>query len=120
MIALLRANLSRVAVALLVIAIVAGLLWLQSCRDRQSAETRADLAEGQAGAAIESGSDAVGTIGNAQAREAETAATVKEGTDAINAAPAGNSNDAADRAVCRMRAYRNQPRCVALLGHAPK
>ncbi len=111
-----RDNVAK-AVAIAVIALlVVGVLFLRSCQQERSANARAKLATGQAGAALESGSDAVQTIGNTMANETDIHATVKDGTDAINAAPAGNSNDAADRAACRLRSYRHSARCVALLG----
>lgn len=100
----------------LVAAVVFGFMQYQNAR---SAKTQAGLAKGQAGAAMESGQDAVGTVGNTSARETGIDRTVEEGTDEIDRAPAGNSNDAADRATCRLRSYRHLPKCVALLGPAP-
>jgi len=99
-----------------IIALVATVISIRSCNTVQTATTEAKLATGQTEAAIESGADAVNTVGNAAANASEIHETAKEGTDAIQAAPAGNSNDAADRAACRMRIYRNSPKCVALLG----
>lgn len=110
---------ARIVAGLALAALFAIILTLYSCGQMQTAKTRTKLAEGQAGAAVESGRDAVQTVGNSQGRETQIQETVKDGTDAINKAPAGNSNAAADRAACGMRAYRRQPRCVALLGPAP-
>jgi hypothetical protein len=103
-------------VVLAAVAIVGTLVALRSCQSAQTARTESKLAKGQAGAALQSGSDAVETIGNASAREAEIHTTVQEVQNAINTAPAGDSNDAAVRAACRLRSYRHQPKCVALLG----
>jgi hypothetical protein len=110
------ATLSRIALAAILIALLAGLFALRSCNSARTASVEARLATGQQGAAIASGRDAVQTLGNAQAAEQTIHTTVKEGTDAINQAPGGNSNDAADRAACRLRSYRHSGKCVALLG----
>jgi len=107
---------ARMILGLSIVALLVGLFALHSCQTARTAKTGEKLATGQRGAAIESGSDAVQTIGNAMVNEAEIQTTVKDGTDAINAAPAGNSNDAADRATCRLRSYRHSGKCVALLG----
>lgn len=108
------------AAILVVLALSLSVYGCQQWQRARTAATQAKLATGQAGAALESGKDAVETVGNASAREGAITETVKEGTDAIRAAPAGDSNAAAERAACRLRSYRNQPRCVALLGPAPK
>lgn len=105
-------TLRRIALGAILAALVAGLIALRSCHSARTAAT----ASRQHGAAIASGSDAVGTIGNAQAREEAIHQTVQEGIDAINQAPGGNSNDAADRAACRLRSYRRSGKCIALLG----
>lgn len=91
---------------------------LRSCQSARTAGTQARLSAGQGQAAIESGADAVDTIGNATARETDIHQTVKDATDAIAQAPAGDSNDAADRAACQLRTYRDLPRCRAL--HNPR
>ena len=110
------ATLIRITLGATLIALLVGLIALRSCNTARTAGTETRVAMGQRGAAIESGSDAVQTIGNAQAAEQITHATVKEGTDAINQAPGGGSNDAADRAACRLRSYRHSGKCIALLG----
>ena len=98
--------------------LIATVISIRSCAGVHSAKTETNLAVGQGAAAIASGADAVNTLGNAAANATQIHQTAKEGTDAIQAAPAGDSNDAADRAACRMRIYRNSPKCVALLGPA--
>ena len=112
----LEKNAMKLLAALACVALVLALITMRSCSATNTAKTETRLATGQAGAAIESGTDAVQTIGNAQTNETDIHANVKEGTDAIQSAPAGNSNDAADRAACRLRSYRNSSKCVALLG----
>ncbi|MGY4397322.1 hypothetical protein ACVWZA_002516 [Sphingomonas sp. UYAg733] len=111
-------NAARVAAVALLLALVGALFALRSCGTARTARTAERLAVGQRGAALDSGADAVRTIGNAHAAETEIHNIVKDGTDAITAAPAGNSNDAADRATCRLRSYRHSDECVALLGPA--
>ena len=119
MIARLREN---IPLALLIGAalVIVALLGLNQWQRLHTSKAETRLATGQAGAALQSGADAVETIGNAHAAETQTHAIVKDGQDAINAAPAGDSNDAANRAACRLRSYRDQPRCIALLGPVAK
>ncbi len=56
----------KVAVTAVLIAVLAGLFALRSCNTSRTASAEAHLATGQQGAAIESGRDAVQTLGNAQ------------------------------------------------------
>lgn len=115
MIAWIKANIIPALIIAAVIIVLAVFAWNQ-WQSASVADTRAELAEGQRGAAIESGADAVETIGNTQAHETEIHSTVKDATEAINAAPAGDSNDTAERAVCGMKSYRYTAKCIALLG----
>ena len=112
-----RANILPVFIVAAIIVVLGVLLFDQWQRAR-GAETSERIAKGQRGAAIESGSDAVQTIGNTQASETETHQTVKDATNAINSAPAGDSNDTAERAACGLRAYRHTDRCITLLDPA--
>ena len=105
---------SRIILVVVAVALVAAMFGLWSWQRQRGAKTEAKVAKGQSGAAMQSGADAVDTIGNAQARETSIDRTVKDGSDAIDAAPAGDSNDAALRAACGMRSYRDQPACAAL------
>ncbi len=97
-----------------VIFLVLGILWLRSCNAERKANAEAELQRNRSDAAIKSGSDAVETIGNAQVREQKTQDTVEQGKREIENAEPGNSNDAADRAACRMPSYAHHPRCIAL------
>ena len=101
-----------------IIALITTVISIRSCSTMQTAKTEVKLATGQTEAAIESGADGVNTVGNSAANATKIHQTAKEGTDAIEAAPAGDSNDAADRAACRMRIYRHSPKCITLLGPA--
>jgi hypothetical protein len=111
---------TRILIVAGIVCLLLAFLWLRSCDQARSAKTQANLSKNQAGAAIESGHDAVETLGNAGAREAEIHTTAKDGTDAIEKAPAGDSNAAAERAACGMRSYRHLPKCIALLGPVAK
>lgn len=106
------------ALAAIALAVLLGLVAWSQWQRAHVARTETRLATGQRGAAIDSGTDAVETVGTAQANEADTQIIVKEGTDAIQQAPGGDSNAAADRAACRLRSYRHSVKCVALLGPA--
>ncbi|MES2450301.1 MAG: hypothetical protein V4610_07015 [Pseudomonadota bacterium] len=110
------ATLLRIALATILSAVLASFLALRSCSTARNAETEARLATGQRGAEIESGRDAVQTLGNAQTAEQAIHETVKEGRNAINQAPGGDSNDAANRAACRLHSYHHSGKCIALLG----
>lgn len=115
LISLIRNNLIP---ALIIVALLAvgGLFAWNQWQALRGAKVENRIQQGQTGAAIESGGDAVQTIGNSQSREAAIEQTVRDGINEIEKAPAGDSNAVADRAACRLRAYRGSPRCVALLG----
>jgi hypothetical protein len=100
-----------VAAALAVFLLLAGPATIRSLF---TAKKQADVAQGQAGASIASGAEAMNTVSNVQIQADETRQNVKEAQDAIEAAPSGDSNDAADRAVCGLRAYRDNQRCARL------
>jgi hypothetical protein len=82
--------------------------------NRAGAEARYSNETRQAGEA--SAKDAIETTGAINAAQRETQAQVERSIDEIRNAPAGNSNDAATRAACKLRSYRNTRRCVELLG----
>ncbi|MDB5705962.1 MAG: hypothetical protein JWN66_3078 [Sphingomonas bacterium] len=110
------ANLAKaIAIAVFVLLIV-GLLGLRSCRSASTARTEERLATGQRDAAFAGVADSSTTTDNVQANVIARATTVKENNDAIDEAPAGDANDAADRATCRLRSYRRSVKCIALLG----
>jgi hypothetical protein len=112
---------SRVAKALIALgAVIAvlGLLLLNQCQSASTARDQAKLNKGQAGAAIESGGDAVNTVGNRATSDAQGDALTRENDDAIrNAEGAGapvadGVRDAGLAGLCRRAAYRGDPRCV--------
>lgn len=76
-------------------------------------KTEAKLGKNQTNAAIESGHDAVETVGNRQAADAEGQKTVQETKDAINnATDAGGVTDAGRSGLCRLASHRRNPECV--------
>lgn len=79
-------------------------LAVKSCSDARTAATRAKLEAKQSGAAIESGKDAVQTVGNRAAAEANGAAQVQETRDAINnATDVPGITDAGRNGLCKTR-----------------
>lgn len=104
--------------ALAIVTILALLFAVKSCSDARTASTKAKLEANQKGAAIESGRDAVNTVGNRASADAETDAQTKENADAIRnaqgaAAPVDPAaRDVGLRSLCSRRAYRGDPRCV--------
>lgn len=78
-----------------------------------TANTRVKLERNQAGAAIQSGKDAIGTLGNRQVEDAQGTETVTETQHEIdNATDAGGVTDAGRNGLCDLRGYRSRPECV--------
>ncbi len=111
---------SNLVIILIVLVGLAVLFTFQSCQRERTAKTRENVATGQTGAAVESGKDAVTTIGNradadaagdAMTRDNDAAIRGAEGADAV-VAPA--ARDAGLAALCRRPAYREAARCKAL------
>lgn len=110
---------SAIRAVLIATAILGALALIFSVRSCIDQAGKAKLAGRQTTAAVESGRDAVQTTGNVAANAAARMNDVERGNDEIEKAPAGDSNDAALRAACRLRSYRDQPRCTQLLGPSP-
>jgi len=104
--------LARVALLLATLALFGGLLALAQCRRATVAGTEARLAAGQAGAALASGRDAVGALGNAMASEAAIDRVGKENGHAIESARGADARvpdavrAAGLRSLCRRASYR--------------
>ncbi|HEX8224459.1 MAG TPA: hypothetical protein VF605_11645 [Allosphingosinicella sp.] len=109
--------LGLVAAALLALVVFGGPALIQNLL---SAKKEARIAKGQGKAMTKSAGEVGNTMSNVMAASEAIDETVEEGTDAIDKAEAGNSNDAADRAVCGMRSYRDSERCAALRGANPR
>lgn len=79
---------------------------------------KARLGENQTEAAIESGKDAVQTVGAAGERDASIDRTTTENNDAIQKADGADApvasgvRDAGLASLCRRASYRNDPRCL--------
>lgn len=99
-------------------AVLAGLLVWNSWQSRAVAKTEARLSQGQTGAALESGRDAVATLGKTSGFEAATDTITEENQRAIRNAPGADapvdpaSRDTGLRSVCRRAAYRGRPECL--------
>lgn len=102
------------------IIVLLALFWLYSAITANP-RAKARLARNQATAALESGADAVNTVGRAADREAAADALTRdsertirnaEGADAAVAAPV---RDAGLASLCQRRAYRSEPKCVQYL-----
>jgi hypothetical protein len=97
----------------IVLAVVAAFLILtwgpRACMASKKKE--AEVAQGQAGAAIDSGAEATNTIGRVQDEARKTDEAVKAGQDEVRAAPEGQKGAATVNAACRFKANRDKPQC---------
>ena len=83
--------------------------------NRYLAEKKAgQISRGQGQATLNSMDEAKNTMIVIDETERQIEGETKENRRAVEQAPAGNSNDVADRAACRMRIYVNTERCAAL------
>ncbi|WP_447724654.1 hypothetical protein [Sphingomonas koreensis] len=107
-----------VILGLAVTLVIAILFGLSQCERARTAGTEAKVSKGQTDAAIESGSDAVDTLGNRSAADVTGDRISQENEDAIrkaegaNAPVAGPVRDAGLASLCRRAAYSRDPRCV--------
>lgn len=103
--------LGLVIIGLIILVIVNG---VTACQKMLVSKKQAEVSQGQAGASIDSGAEAMNTVAAVDQRDKAIDQSTKEATDEIRKAPPGNSNDAALRAACRMRSYEHNERCAAL------
>src|SRR5690242_12826810 len=104
-----------IAIGAAVLLVVVILIWGPAmCRSLFTAKQDARNARGQAGAAIQSGSEATNTLGNVIELDAYIDAQVQGGIDAIRKAPEGQRGAAAQRVACGMRSYQHDERCAGL------
>lgn len=102
------------AIAAAVMALVFVLLLafaVSQCGSKKAAQKQNEVAEGQAGAAIDSGSEAMNTVSNVAASDDATDAAVAAGQAEIARAAKGQKGAAAKRAACRLKAYRDTLQC---------
>jgi hypothetical protein len=98
---------TRILIVAGIVCLLLAFLWLRSCDQARSAKTTATLAKGQTGAAVESGHDAVETLGNTNAREAEGQKAVEETRREIdNASDVLGVVDAGRAGLCRQPGHR--------------
>lgn len=90
---------------------LAVILGLNQCQGRKHAEKKAEVSQGEAGASIASGAEAVNTAAAVIASDDATDAQVAAAQAEIAAAARGQKGTAAKRAACRFRAYANSPQC---------
>jgi len=110
---------AKVIAGAVIVAIVLGLLALSQCRRAATDATKAKLATEQAGAAAESGHEAVNTFGNTMTNEAASDKVSRENSDAIDktsgagVAVPGDTRAAGLQSLCRRKAYNlSHPECV--------
>jgi hypothetical protein len=115
----LRSTIGMIVTGLGLLLIVVAFLYLQSCQQNRQRAAQSKVDKGQSGASIQSGTDAMNTMGNVVEGDARIDATVKGGVDAILTQPAGHSNAAAVRAACRMRSHCSDRRCAELSAADP-
>jgi hypothetical protein len=95
------------------IALLVAVLGVAKCSYDQRAKTEIKLSKGQAGAAVASGADAVGTLGNRMQADAIGDNTVMETQNAIhNATDAGGVTAAGRSGLCGLSGYRGKPECM--------
>jgi len=88
-------NIARIALVAIAVAVIAALLWLNSCQTARVAATDARLSNGMAGSAIGAAIDAGNTAAAAQAEQSNNQAIVKDTNDALkNASTAAAAGDA--------------------------
>lgn len=111
-------NATRQTLIVAAIALALFLLLLNRCSQERSASAEARLNRNVAGAAVESGQDAVQTAGTVAAHEAASDETGRINDAEIRNAPGADQAvpaavDAAARSsLCRRAAYRLDPACL--------
>ncbi|KPL67398.1 hypothetical protein SZ64_04325 [Erythrobacter sp. SG61-1L] len=108
-----------IAWAIVAALLALGIWWLVSTLlGGATAKTEARLGKNTAQAAIQSGNDAVNTIGTQMAGEAATDALTRENAHDIRNAPGANApvdpaaHAAGIRSLCKRAAYRERPECL--------
>ena len=104
-----RRIIAMVATGLLILALLA--FGLRQCQSNKRLKTENRVAEGQQGAAVESGAEAIATASRVATSDDATDAQVAAAQAEIAAAAKGQKGVAAKRAACRFKAYRDTPQC---------
>lgn len=116
MLANLSTRVIAIAVAVIALILIVGFT-VRSCDKRRSEAAQSRVTQGQIGAYQNSAADAVNTVGAASANEAASEDLTRTNEQQIRAAPGANDKvnpavrDAGIAALCRRKAYANDPRC---------
>lgn len=119
MIRLIRANIVPALLILLLLIVAASVSW-NLWQGRQTAKTEAGLSRNQAGAAVESGRDAVDTVGNRMDADAALDSQTRKNDADIRQIPGASATvapvdrDAFLRVLCRSPGRSSDPKCVQL------
>ena len=107
---------ARLIIGLITAALLVALLVFgpQACNSLMTAKKQVRVGQGQAEAGKQSGEVADATVDDVAAAGDEIDDTVSEGKKDIDAAPVGKSNDAALRASCRLKTYKDTDQCKEL------
>ena len=111
-------NLAKFLVILAFVLLIMGALFLRQCSAERTAKTETRLAQGQAGASLASGADAVDTTGNVEGNAIAADDVTKENDDAIHNAQGASApvaapvRDAGLASLCRRASYRSDPKCM--------
>lgn len=101
--------------ALIAAIVILGVIWLVSAlTSGQKAKTEAKVAKNQNEAILDSVDVAKEVAAEAERNADEITDETRELVNEVLAAPPGNSNAAALRAVCGMRAYQRRAECSGL------
>lgn len=112
----LSARLIGVVVGVIIL-IVAAALFVRSCDKRRSMAAQSRVERSQAEAQSNSGADAIGTVQRSGEAAAASEELTRSNEQQIRAAPGANDKvnpavrDAGIGALCRRKAYANDPRC---------
>lgn len=111
----------KALVALAAVALAVALVWGAYRFLTGTERAKAKLSANQTEAAVQSGRDAVQTVGAAGDREAAIDQTTMENSDAIHKADGADApvatgvRDAGLASLCRRAAYRSDPKCLHLI-----
>jgi hypothetical protein len=109
-----------IGIGLLLAVLIGGTVTLRSCQTARTAKIEAKLNQNQTGAALESGADAVGTIGAQGAAEDDVDRITRENEREIRQAEGADVpvhpdvHSAGMRALCQRAAYRGRRECLQL------
>ena len=109
-------RLGRLGTTLLLLGLVMAAIWwgYSTWASGKTAKAEAKLGKETTSAVIDTVEVADAVAENVNKTADQIDGEVKELANEILSAPPGNRNDAARRAVCGMRAYRDHPQCAGM------